>query len=64
MISFNKYSTVRKKINENENNMNLEINTQPIEAKNKTVSLYLPIFKTRSTKTLLGFLMLLKKILK
>ena len=59
-ISPNPYLFVVNKPRDKVNSLKVDINTHPEETDNNNVSLYVPIFKTGSAKSMLEFLMLLK----
>ena len=60
-VSFNNDPTNRKKPNKNQDSLKVKIKNDPGEFNSEMVLLYIPIFKTSLAKSLLKFLVLLKK---
>ena len=63
-ISFNTKPTIGKKPDKKRDSLRVDIKTHPWEISSKKVSIYIPISRTGSEKSLLKFIFLLKKILK
>ena len=63
-ISFKKNPVIRNNLNENQDSLKIEINTQLSEANSGTVLIYVTIFKTGPTEALLKLRVLPNKIRK